>query len=854
MRRLALLAAVLAVSACNCDGGDDDAPPVDTTPPAPPVVTGPADGAAIPSADVTFTGTAEAGATVEVQIDGTARGTAVASGDGSWSIAVTGIAEGTRSIRARAIDAAGNASDLSAARSLRVDTTAPGAPAIDVPAEGAPIAAKDLQGGKVVFSGTADLDVTLVELEVGTQTVTDVATAGSWMILVTLVDGTDYSAHARATDAVGNVSGWSATRTFSVDTTPPLVPAIEAPTPGQALSRANLVGGNVVFSGTTDAGATVEVQVDGAAAATATVTGTAWSYAAPLADEPHTVSARAKDALGNASAWTTPVSFTLDATAPAIPAVLVPQDGATLQASDLVGGKVVFSGTAETGATVDLLVDDAAAGSAVAGADRAWSVPVLLENGAHAVRARATDAVGNASTYSTAVAFTVDATRLAFPLVNPSPVPVTSWGQGVPVTVNDRSGLGEMFPGQANSWSLGPDFSLSVGYGQAYHDALLLFTGTPTGLTHGEILSDVTTQVLDQFPGASPLSAAEAVYLTPLFGATDGVVTAAAAAGIPNAPAINGTSAYLNGTSDSRLTRVLALTPGQTHTFRWTHRAVLLRGNLIGASAPSYQVVLRDPAGNAIGAPLFTSATDVLLATETVTRDGLPAEVVLSFELRSAALGYVAIDEVTLAEGAGPAVTIGDFETGLGAWQPNGGAESQNVRSGARDVGAGASALRITRTFYAPPAATWGRMVDVFENGGAAPVTTSAVYVTSLWGALPVAAVSWTGAVVGWDAATTNPVRDVGIVFGNGPEPGTALVADGDPFVFVVHDLTVAPGGKVALVHFVVQLGEAAGGPTSVDVPLATDQECGRILAGFPALEELRIDLEPGVLGRIANF
>jgi hypothetical protein len=532
-----------------------------------------------------------------------------------------------------------------------------------------------------------------------------------------------------------------------------------------------------------------------------------------------------------------------DTTPPAAPIVLAPANGATLDTTDLVGGQVVFSGTAEPGATVR--IDGVAAGTAVAGSNGAWSIAATVAAGPHTVTARATDAAGNVSAPSAAVTFTLDTTRLAVPIPAGSPVPVSSWGQ----TMAAVSGPPEAFPGQANAWVLDLDFSLALSAGLQFQYALVLYTGTPTTpVTYASLRSDVFGDLLDPFLGDQ--RASEVQFLTPFFREADGVVTAAASNG----------AAYLNGTSDSRLSRTLTPTGGAL-TVGWTHQAVLLAGRLQGASAPpfgpSYRVVLRDPAG-ALVDTLFSSTVDVAPGPVSVTRTGLPAQVVLSFELRSAAEGIVQIDDVTVD---GALLSNGDFAAGLDGWVSNDGAESQNVRSAPREATPG-SALQITRTFYAPPAATWGRLVDVFENTGDTEVTTTAVYLTALGapllGGTPLAAVTQDGAaVVGWDA--TQGVRDVGIVFGT----GTAFVDDAygptdpfEPFVFVAHELTVAAGEKVALVHFVVQLGEADGGLSALpeDVPAGTELECADVAAGFPALEAYRIDLEPGVLGLVRNF
>jgi hypothetical protein len=71
---------------------------------------------------LTFKGTAEAGSTVRIFVDGTQRASGTATG-GAYSIAVSALAAGTRSVTATATDAAGNISAASAALSVTVDTT-----------------------------------------------------------------------------------------------------------------------------------------------------------------------------------------------------------------------------------------------------------------------------------------------------------------------------------------------------------------------------------------------------------------------------------------------------------------------------------------------------------------------------------------------------------------------------------------------------------------------------------------------------------------------------------------------------------------------------------------------------------
>jgi len=455
--------------------------------------------------------------------------------------------------------------------------------------------------------------------------------------------------------------------------------------------------------------------------------------------------------------------------------------------------------------------------------------------------------------------------RVATPIVGGDPG-LTSWGQTVPA----EDEFGSFFPGQANTWQLDRDFSLTGAFGWEYSVALQLAVGdvtpSPTVASLGDdwLVSSTggQTGLLHLMP--TDQSAAEVTFLTPRFGTADGVVTATIAQGIFGAQPLEGYfSGYLNCTADSRLVRTVTLDPDQTYTLAWQEEFLLLDDLLLGAAdppyGPRYQVVLRNPTtGAVIGDPLFvTTAANWLNSSRTAdfstTTGNVPAGPVdLSFELRSAVEGYAEVDAVVLSTAAGPVASFdnGDFESGVAPWRFEGGGESRNARSGARAVDvdpASATTLVVSRTFYAPPTAPWARLVDEFRNDGDVPVTTKIVYHTVLGASVPGVALAAGGrAVVGRD--TEGWARDVGLVFGTGSAYFVPQGSPGD--VFFIHDVTVPAHGAVALAHFVVQLGQGA---TFVDHPTTTtDTVCAAIADGFPG--EYAQDLEPGVLGRIANF
>jgi hypothetical protein len=111
---------------------------VDTLAPDAPSIDGPADGAAVADSTPTVSGdagSAEAGSTITIYIDGAMSGTTTADPDGSWSYTVpTALADNTFAFTATATDAAGNDSAASAPIDVRIDVNDPIAQITDKPA------------------------------------------------------------------------------------------------------------------------------------------------------------------------------------------------------------------------------------------------------------------------------------------------------------------------------------------------------------------------------------------------------------------------------------------------------------------------------------------------------------------------------------------------------------------------------------------------------------------------------------------------------------------------------------------------------------------------------------------------
>jgi MYXO-CTERM domain-containing protein len=106
------------------------------------------------------------------------------------------------------------------------------------------------------------------------------------------------------------------------------------------------------------------------------------------------VTVRANDLAGNASPVSAASTVVLDRTAPSVAVVTAPEEGASLPP-----GTIAITGTAEPGATVNVVVD-AVTHTTTADASGGFQVDVDLAAGNHFVTATVVDPAGNASAAS----------------------------------------------------------------------------------------------------------------------------------------------------------------------------------------------------------------------------------------------------------------------------------------------------------------------------------------------------------------------------------------------------------------------------------------------------------------------
>jgi hypothetical protein len=216
----------------------------DTTPPLEPVLSAPsADGKVTCGPGVTLSGTAEAGSTVTVYEGRLAKEFATAGTDGTWSVTIPGVSDGSHSYTAEATDAAGNTSARSAAVNVTVDATAPAAPTLE---------AARAAGATVVLTGTAQPGSTVAIARDGAEvgTVTADAAGAFRLTLADVAGARTYTAKASDACHTGQASApgrWTPERGRSARTPAPArrrIPArpwTSAPRPTRARPLARSV-------------------------------------------------------------------------------------------------------------------------------------------------------------------------------------------------------------------------------------------------------------------------------------------------------------------------------------------------------------------------------------------------------------------------------------------------------------------------------------------------------------------------------------------------------------------------------------------------------------------------------------
>lgn len=398
-----------------------------------PVVTGFADDSGAAGDRITgdttlmVTGTGKPGSALSLAITPGGTFAATVAGDGSWSVdaGASVLGDGLHTIVAVTGDAAGN-SATSAAFSITVDTTAPGAPVftgIDTDTGTVPWETTDQT---LVIHGTAEAGSSVTVSYHGNPLSTVVAVGGTWSLDLTSVVLPDgfYAFTATATDAAGN-TGPAASQTIFVDTAlDPRVAILglsgDTGTQGDWITADT----TLVFFGIAEPGSAIDVRLDGAATVAATASADAqglWiaTETAATADGSYVVRATATDGAGNETVASH--GLVIDSIAPPAPSIDAVGDDTGTAGDFLTSDRtLLLSGHADPLAQVTVRLAGTAIGSAPADAGGRWSFDlsaISLADGSYPFTAVAVDAAGNQSASSAVRTVAVDGTAPPAPVI-----------------------------------------------------------------------------------------------------------------------------------------------------------------------------------------------------------------------------------------------------------------------------------------------------------------------------------------------------------------------------------------------------------------------------------------------------
>lgn len=227
---------------------------VDTTAPAAPVISTPANNAYVTTNLSTLSGTAEANATVTVYSGATSIGTATATSGGAWTMTLgTPLSDGSYSLTAKAKDAATNESTASATNAIVIDTSAP--TTITLAAFTSPT-----KVNTQAFTGTAEPNMGVKVYQGSTEIASTTSNgSGNWSVSPSaLADGT-YIIKAQAVDQGGRISSLTAGRTLIVDTVAPTVVSVTSSLADGTYGIGQVVPVSVTFSETVEVSVTPQL-------------------------------------------------------------------------------------------------------------------------------------------------------------------------------------------------------------------------------------------------------------------------------------------------------------------------------------------------------------------------------------------------------------------------------------------------------------------------------------------------------------------------------------------------------------------------------------------------------------------
>jgi len=349
--------------------------------------------------------------------------------------AAANLAAGTYNIRVQATDAAGNTTE----QTFTITVTA-----------GPSVASINRAAGNALTNATSvDFTVTFNESVTGVDTsdfaLTTTGTAVGSIASIT-GSGTTYTVTVNGLSGDGTLrldldssgtdivnagtqaitGGYTRGQTYTLDTSSPTAPTgldMDGGSDSGTSTTDNVTSDNTptVSGAGAEPGSTVTLyDSDGTTVlGTTTADGAgAWTItSSALSDGVHTLKAKVTDDAGNTGAASTPLSVTIDTTAPSAPGTIDLDSGSDtgVSSSDNVTSDTTptFNGTAEANSTITLYDTDGTTvlGTTTADGSGNWTITVsTLASGSHTLTVKAKDAAGNESGASSSFSVTIDTT------------------------------------------------------------------------------------------------------------------------------------------------------------------------------------------------------------------------------------------------------------------------------------------------------------------------------------------------------------------------------------------------------------------------------------------------------------
>ncbi|MDF7652135.1 Ig-like domain-containing protein, partial [Erwiniaceae bacterium L1_54_3] len=389
-----------------------------------------ADGASTHDNTPTLSGLAGANDTITLYNGDVIIGNTTADANGQWHFDTSNLPDGTYAFKATATNGEGVSTDSSVI-TIIIDTSAPAAATnLQLTNDDGSTPVAVAAGGATndttpVLSGNAEPGST-VTISDGT-TVLGTATVGqdgTWSFTTpTLTDGS-HSLTTTVTDPAGNTGPASNPFTFTVDTQPPAAAGDLQLSNSSGITIVPIASGGTtnadqpVLSGTAESGSTVTI-TDGTQVLGSVTVGAngSWSFTSPvLQDGSHSLTTTVTDPAGNTGPISTPITFTVDTTAPAAVNDLQVTDNVGDQQGPLASNDFTddntptLSGTSEPGALINIYDGTVLLGNVTVSQNGSWTFTTpALNNGVHNLTVTVTDAAGNVSDATSNFILNVDA-------------------------------------------------------------------------------------------------------------------------------------------------------------------------------------------------------------------------------------------------------------------------------------------------------------------------------------------------------------------------------------------------------------------------------------------------------------